>query len=81
MVLLVSSFGLRQPSHRHQTGNCRRGAHRIERSFRFRNFREALTFVQEVGELAESAAVEAGRWPTEVRPFTRNRQHALYKLR
>jgi hypothetical protein len=26
-------------------------------------------------------AVEAGRWPTEVRPFTRNRQHALYKLR
>jgi 4a-hydroxytetrahydrobiopterin dehydratase len=54
MVLLVSSFGLRQPSHRHQTGNCRRGAHRIERSFRFRNFREALTFVQEVGELAES---------------------------
>src|SRR5947209_4518987 len=29
-------------------------AHRIERSFRFRNFREALTFVQEIGELAES---------------------------
>jgi 4a-hydroxytetrahydrobiopterin dehydratase len=28
-------------------------AHRIERSFRFRNFREALTFVQQVGELAE----------------------------
>jgi 4a-hydroxytetrahydrobiopterin dehydratase len=28
-------------------------ARRIERSFRFRNFREALTFVQEVGELAE----------------------------
>jgi 4a-hydroxytetrahydrobiopterin dehydratase len=25
-------------------------AHRIERSFRFRNFREALTFVQEIGE-------------------------------
>ena len=24
-------------------------AHRIERSFRFRNFREALTFVQEIG--------------------------------
>ena len=45
----LSSF-----THRHQTGNCRRGAHRIERSFRFRNFREALTFVQEVGELAES---------------------------
>jgi 4a-hydroxytetrahydrobiopterin dehydratase len=29
-------------------------AHRIERSFGFRNFREALTFVQEVGELAEA---------------------------
>ena len=28
-----------------------------------------------------SKAVEAGRWPTEVRPFTRNRQHALYKVR
>ena len=26
-------------------------------------------------------AVEAGRWPTEVRPFTRNRRHALYKVR
>jgi 4a-hydroxytetrahydrobiopterin dehydratase len=29
-------------------------AQRIDRSFRFRNFREALTFVQEVGELAEA---------------------------
>ena len=29
-------------------------AHRVERSFRFRNFREALTFVQEIGELAEA---------------------------
>ena len=29
-------------------------AHRIERTFRFRNFREALTFVQEIGELAEA---------------------------
>src|SRR5258705_7558769 len=29
-------------------------AHRIERSFRFRNFRQALTFVQEIGELAEA---------------------------
>ena len=27
-------------------------AHRIERTFRFRNFREALAFVQQVGELA-----------------------------
>ena len=26
----------------------------MERSFRFSNFREALTFVQEVGELAEA---------------------------
>ncbi|MFZ0526254.1 MAG: hypothetical protein WA776_06235 [Xanthobacteraceae bacterium] len=26
-------------------------------------------------------AVEAGRWPGQVRPFTRNRRHALYKLR
>jgi hypothetical protein len=26
-------------------------------------------------------AVELGRWPTAVRPFTRNRKHALYKLR
>ena len=29
-------------------------AHRIERSFQFGNFREALTFVQEVGEIAEA---------------------------
>ena len=26
-------------------------------------------------------AVEAGRWPGAVRPFTRNRRHALYRLR
>jgi hypothetical protein len=26
-------------------------------------------------------AVEAGRWPTQVRPFTYNRHHALYKVR
>jgi hypothetical protein len=26
-------------------------------------------------------AVEAGRWPGEVRPFTRNRRHALYRVR
>jgi len=24
---------------------------------------------------------ELGRWPSEVRPFTRNRQHALYRVR
>ena len=29
-------------------------ARRIERSFQFRNFREALTFVHEIGELAEA---------------------------
>ncbi len=28
-----------------------------------------------------TAAVEAGRWPMEVRPFTRNCRHALYRLR
>jgi len=28
-----------------------------------------------------ASAVEAGRWPSEVRPFTRNRRHALYRLR
>jgi 4a-hydroxytetrahydrobiopterin dehydratase len=28
-------------------------ARRIERTFQFRNFRQALTFVQQVGELAE----------------------------
>jgi hypothetical protein len=26
-------------------------------------------------------AVEAGRWPKEVRPYTRNRQHALFRVR
>jgi hypothetical protein len=26
-------------------------------------------------------AVEAGRWPSQVRPFTRNRRHALYRVR
>jgi hypothetical protein len=26
-------------------------------------------------------AAELGRWPTHVRPFTRNRRHALYRLR
>jgi hypothetical protein len=25
-------------------------------------------------------AVEAGRWPAEVRPFTRNRRHTLHKV-
>ena len=26
-------------------------------------------------------AVEAGRWPSHVRPYTRNRRHALYRVR
>ena len=30
---------------------------------------------------AWARAVDAGRWPTEVRPFTRNRRHVLKKLR
>jgi hypothetical protein len=25
-------------------------------------------------------AGEAGRWPSQVRPYTRNRRHALYKI-
>jgi len=25
-------------------------------------------------------AAEAGRWPSQVRPYTRNRRHALYKV-
>jgi hypothetical protein len=28
-----------------------------------------------------AVASEAGRWAAEVRPFTRNRRHALYRLR
>ena len=30
---------------------------------------------------AWAKAGEAGRWPGEVRPFTHNRRHALYKVR
>jgi hypothetical protein len=29
---------------------------------------------------AWAEAVDAGRWPTDVRPFTRNRRHTLKKL-
>ena len=29
---------------------------------------------------AFAKAVDAGRWPSEVRPFTRNRQHTLHKV-
>jgi hypothetical protein len=30
--------------------------------------------------VAWAQAVEEGRWPAEVRPFTRNRQHTLHKV-
>ena len=30
---------------------------------------------------AWAEAVEAGRWPKEVRPFTRNRRHVLLRVR
>src|SRR5205823_12180672 len=29
---------------------------------------------------AWAQAVEMGRWPSQVRPYTRNRQHALYQV-
>ena len=29
---------------------------------------------------AWSRAVDAGRWPDQVRPFTRNRQHTLHRV-
>ncbi len=29
---------------------------------------------------AWTKAVDQGRWPTEVRPYTRNRRHRLYEL-
>jgi hypothetical protein len=29
---------------------------------------------------AWTAAVELGRWPSQVRPYTRNRRHALYQI-
>ncbi len=44
----------------------------------------ALYEIDEPHVLVSSAwgkAVEAGRWPKEVRPFTKNRRHALYRLR
>ena len=34
-------------------------AHRIERSFRFRNFREALTFLPNIRELTRISSLEA----------------------
>jgi hypothetical protein len=44
----------------------------------------ALYEIESPGVLTSPAwakAVEAGRWPGEVRPHTRNRRHALYKVR
>jgi hypothetical protein len=29
---------------------------------------------------AFAKAVDHGRWPTHVRPYTRNRHHTLYKV-
>jgi hypothetical protein len=29
---------------------------------------------------AFAKAVDAGRWPAEVRPFTRNRHHTLHRV-
>jgi 4a-hydroxytetrahydrobiopterin dehydratase len=34
--------------------NLRDDAHRIERTFKFRNFRDALAFVAKIGEVAEA---------------------------
>jgi hypothetical protein len=36
----------------------------------------AVLLSKEWGQFAEE-----GRWPSEVRPFTRNRRHAIYKVR
>jgi 4a-hydroxytetrahydrobiopterin dehydratase len=41
-------------AHQQRINNERRAAHCIRRTVRFHNFREALEFVQEVGELAET---------------------------
>lgn len=38
----------------------------------------ALSSPQVLVSDAWSAAIEAGRWPDQVRPFTLNRQHHLY---
>ena len=32
------------------------------------------------GQRSVGQAVELGRWPSQVRPYTRNRQHALYQV-
>jgi hypothetical protein len=44
----------------------------------------SATYELESAEVLSSAAwataVEKGRWPAQVRPFTRNRRHTLRKL-
>ncbi len=39
-----------------------------------------LTDIDVVTSPAWAAAVELGRWPTEVRPHTRNRRHTMRKV-
>src|SRR5437870_13791026 len=46
-------------------------AHRIERTFRFRNFREALALMQRVGELAESEGHHPCNPATRCQKFAR----------
>jgi hypothetical protein len=38
-----------------------------------------LTSPEVLTSEAWAKAVEAGRWPTQVRPYTRNRRHVLYE--
>ncbi len=40
---------------------------------------QMMTAYQQLGQA--NKAVEEGRWPSQVRPFTHNRRHALYKVR
>jgi hypothetical protein len=39
-----------------------------------------LASAEVLASAAWAQAVEAGRWPGEVRPFTTNRRHALAKV-
>ena len=45
----------------------------VQRSLRDRGTARA-------GQRGVGQAVELGRWPSQVRPYTRNRQHALYQV-
>jgi hypothetical protein len=38
-----------------------------------------LTSAEVLTSAAWASAVEKGRWPAQVRPFTRNRRHTLRK--